>query len=61
MHNVPPLIAMNRFATLVAILNWAKASSGNPLPTLPQWVRPVWRSTPDTFEFKDDPYFAIMR
>lgn len=57
----PPLIAMNRLARLVAVLNWAKASSGKRLPTLPQWVEPVWRSTPDTFQFKEDPYFALMR
>lgn len=57
----PPLIAMNRFARLVAVLTWAKASSGRELPNLPQWVQPVWHSTPDKFQFKGDPHFAIMQ
>jgi hypothetical protein len=56
-----PLIAMNRFARVVAVLNWAKATSGKALPTLPQWVQPVWHRTPDTFQFEEDPYFALMR
>lgn len=57
----PPLRAMNRFAKLVAVLNWAQRSSGKALPGLPDWVQPIWRSTPDKIEIKQDPFFALIK
>jgi beta-lactamase superfamily II metal-dependent hydrolase len=56
-NQYPPLISMDRFARIVAVLHWS-LQSVHTLPDLPGWVKPAWRATRDFLPIYDDPYLV---
>jgi hypothetical protein len=45
----PPLVRVDKFARLVALLNWVIQTSGAPLPDLPDFIGPVATNVPQTW------------
>ena len=48
-----PLAEIDHLARLVALLNWYTSFGTRPLPSLPEYVRPGWRPTPDSWDERD--------
>lgn len=57
----PPLATIERFARLVAVLNWYTRSTGKKLPELPGWIKPIWKATPSEAKTISDAYWDAMK